>query len=361
MNAVTDSRPAILSPALQSLHAYHVQDAAGLIKLDAMENPWPWPQEMLEAWQSQLSEVPLNRYPNADAVELAGTIRTYDGLADSQATLLGNGSDELIQLLMMALRPNATVLTVEPGFVMYRQLATVCGIRYESVDLNADFSLPTDQLVKKIVQVKPELIFLAVPNNPSGNCFNAAELCRVIEAAPGLVVIDEAYAPFTTRSALPWLAEYSNLLVMRTLSKLGLAGLRLGYLYADEYWVSEFNKLRLPYNINALTQVTATFALTYKEELAQQAADIREERRSLSEALSALKGIEVFPSEANFILFRCQQHDAPVIHQGLRDAGVLIKCMHGAHPHLEQCLRVTVGTPDENIQFLNALEKLLAL
>lgn len=353
------NRAQILSPALAGLNAYHVQDAAGLVKLDAMENPWPWPAEMQREWLSLLANAELNRYPDPAASALAMSIRRYDQAHADQPILLGNGSDELIQLLMMAMRRGASVLTVEPGFVMYRQLATVCGLNYEAVDLADDFSLPGDALIERIQAVQPELVFLAVPNNPTANCFNGADLCRVIEAAPGLVVIDEAYAPFTERSALPWLAQYPNLIVMRTLSKLGLAGLRLGYLYGDEFWVGELNKLRLPYNINCLTQVTAQFALDYADELATQAEKICDERAALRTSLAAISGLEIFETEANFILFRSNEHSAVQLHAGLRAAGVLVKCMHGSHRLLNDCLRVTVGTPQENQQFIDALQGLL--
>jgi histidinol-phosphate aminotransferase len=229
-------------------------------------------------------------------------------------------------------------------------------MRYCGVPLRAgDFALDLPALRAAIAAHRPAVVFLAQPNNPTGNCFDEAALVEIIEAAPGLVVIDEAYAPFTDASLLPRVGEWPNLVVMRTVSKMGLAGLRLGYLAGPAAWVDELDKLRLPYNVNVLTQRAAELALRHKAVLDAQTAAIRAERGRLFDALAALPGVVPFPSEANFILARMPGARAGELHVALRERGVLVKSLHGAHPLLADCLRVTVGTPEENAAFVAAL------
>ena len=284
----------------------------------------------------------LKAYPVPDGIEL----------------LLGNGSDELIQTLALAARkPGAAVLGVEPSFVMFRMIATFAGTPYVGVELRDDYSLDIEKLLGAVERHRPGLIFIAYPNNPTGNLFDAGLIERVIEAAPGLVVIDEAYHGFSGESFLPRLAGYPNLLVMRTLSKLGLAGLRLGVLMGAERWIRQLDKLRLPYNVNTLTQLIAAVVLEYGSVLTDQAAAIKLERGRLLRELQRVPGVTAYPSDANFILFRISE--AERIFDGLKRRGVLIKSLHGSHRLLADCLRVTVGTPDENAAFLTALTQTL--
>jgi histidinol-phosphate aminotransferase len=275
--------------------------------------------------------------------------------------LLGNGSDELIQMLALALaRPGGRILSVEPGFVMYRMIALFAGMEYVGVPLcGEDFSLDLPAVLKTMDREQPAVTFLAYPNNPTGNLFDSTSIERIIEAAPGLVVIDEAYAPFTDRSFLPRVGRWPNLMVLRTVSKMGLAGLRLGYLVGPEEWLIEIDKTRLPYNINVLTQASAAFALRHKEVLDGQTIRIREDRTRLRDALSGIGGVYPYPSEANFILLRMPMGRAGEIFESLKASGVLVKNLDGAHPLLADCLRVTVGRPDENAAFLGALESAL--
>jgi histidinol-phosphate aminotransferase len=268
--------------------------------------------------------------------------------------LLGNGSDEIIQLLALAVaKPGAVLLSVEPSFVMYRMIASFVGMRYVGVPLADDFSLDLDATLVAIEREKPALVFLAYPNNPTGNLFDAEAVRRIIQAAPGLVVVDEAYYAFAGDSFIPRLAQYPNLLVMRTLSKSGLAGLRLGLLAGRDAWLTHVDKVRLPYNINVLTQLVAEQVMRHEALLAQQAAAIRAERTRLFAELGHMPGVRPFPSDANFILFRTAA--AEQVFNDLKRQGVLIKNLHGSHPALADCLRVTVGTPAENDRFLGAL------
>ncbi len=358
MNTLIDS---LVRPEIRRLKAYFVPEARGFIKLDAMENPYTWPESLRREWVQVLSRVDVNRYPDPQANALREILREALELPEEMGLILGNGSDELIQMLaLLVARPGRTVLSVDPGFVMYRLISRWAGLDYLGIPLKAaDFSLDKAALHQALVEHRPALLFLAYPNNPTGNLFESAALERLIEAAPGLVVLDEAYRPFTDQSFLPRLGDWPNLLVMGTLSKMGLAGLRLGFLAGPPDWLAELHKTRLPYNINVLTQVSAAFALKHRAVFAEQTQRIRQERERLFTALAQMQGIQPYPSEANFILLRVQTQPVPRLFASLKTKGILVKNLDGAHPLLEGCLRVTVGRPEENDAFLQALSSSL--
>lgn len=345
----------LLREEIRALHAYAVPDASGMVKLDAMENPYPLPVQLHADLARLVAQAPLNRYPDAASSALKSRLRIAMQIAPEMEILLGNGSDEIIQILALAVaKPGAVIMSLEPSFVMYKMIAAFAGLSYVGVPLAADFSLDVDALLESIAQHQPALLFIAYPNNPTGNLFPVADLERVLQAAPGLVVMDEAYHAFAEQSFMSSLPHYPNLLVMRTLSKLGLAGLRLGFLVGAPAWLNQLDKLRLPYNVNVLTQQIAERVLAEPTILQDQAAAIRAARADLSRALHALPGVEVFASDANFIL--CRVAEADKVFQGIKQRGVLIKNLNRAHPLLQGCLRVTVGTPNENQKFLTALQ-----
>lgn len=348
-------------PEIRSLSAYHVPDAAGMVKLDAMENPYTWPEALRREWQALLARVDVNRYPDPHAQALADRLRKAMGIPDGMALLLGNGSDEIIQMIALALSgPGRVVMSVAPDFVMYRMIATFCGMRYVGVPLReGDFSLDVPAFLQAMEEHQPAVVFLAYPNNPTGNSFDESDVIKVIKAAPGLVVVDEAYAPFADASFMNYLGQYDNLLVMRTVSKMGLAGLRLGLLAGPEAWLDEFDKVRMPYNINVLTQVSAEFALRHHSVFDEQTAAIRSQRGELLHSLSQLQGIHPYPSQANFILVRVPPGQAGIIFDGLKAKGVLVKLLHGNHPALQDCLRITVGKPEENRLLMEALRAIV--
>jgi histidinol-phosphate aminotransferase len=273
--------------------------------------------------------------------------------------VLGNGSDELISMILVACaRAGAVALAPEPSFVMYRVSAQLAGLRFVGVPLSPDgFTLDTPAMLAAIRRDQPAVIFIAYPNNPTGNCFDPGAIEQVLAAAPGLVVIDEAYQPFAQVSWMPRLAQYPNLLVMRTLSKLGLAGLRLGYLAGSPRWLDQFEKVRPPYNVSVLNQIAGEFALEHLDVLDDQARVLRAERERLAAALAVLPGFQVFESAANFVLVRVP--DSRLMHQQLREAGVLVKDAGTMHPMLANCLRLTVGTAEENASLLAALKQAL--
>jgi histidinol-phosphate aminotransferase len=357
---MTDKVTKWIRPPISALSAYHVPDASGLLKLDAMENPYRWPTPMIDEWLSVLKEVELNRYPDPDADELKALLRTSFSIPQHAAVLLGNGSDELIQMILMAVSgSDRVVMSVEPSFVMYRMIATFLDMPYVSVPLQEDFSLDKAAMLSAIQQHQPAVIFIAYPNNPTGNLFPEQDILDIISATDAIVVLDEAYFSFADATFMQRVMQYENLLVMRTVSKMGLAGLRLGYMAGNAALLNEFDKVRLPYNINVLTQASTQFALRHIDVLNQQTEQIKTDREALFQALSAIDGLTAYPSAANFILFRTAKGQAEKIFTGLREQQVLIKNMHKAGTALAECLRVTVGTAQENQQFLSALQRVL--
>ena len=356
----------VIREEVRALSGYHVADSAGLVKLDAMENPYGLPDDLKQKIAKLIGAAAINRYPDSQARDLRRALRKALAVPQCAELILGNGSDELIQVIAMAVaKPGAVLLAPEPGFVMYRIVANLCGMRYAGVPLAPDFSLDAPAMLAAIARHKPAAVFLAYPNNPTGNLFDAEVMTDILRMSSGLVVVDEAYHAFAGKSFMNRLGNFENLLVMRTLSKLGLAGLRLGIVAGKPELVAELDKVRLPYNVGMLTQLVAMEVLRHGKVLDAQAGAIRAERKRLSAALSKLPGVKTFPSAANFILFRLGgngaagrvsgEHAAGRVYAGIKSRGVLVKNLDGSHPHLANCLRVSVGTPPQNDLFLAAL------
>jgi histidinol-phosphate aminotransferase len=343
---------------------YHVADASGYIKLDAMENPYPLPEHLASELAGRLAGVALNRYPVASYASLKQRICQQLGVPAGYDVLLGNGSDELISILDMACARQdrrAVVLAPVPTFVMYARSAQFAGMDFVGVPLKEDLTLDLPAMLAAIAHHKPALVYLSYPNNPTGNLFDADAIVSIIEALgdTGIAVVDEAYEPFAQQSFMHRLPEFDNLLVMRTVSKLGLAGIRLGYMSAAPKLLEQLDKVRPPYNVNVLTQVAAEFALDHVDVLNSQAALLREQRRLLAAALAAIPGVHVFPSDANFILARVADADAANAY--LLSRKVLVKNVGKMHGVLANCLRITVSTPEENAAFLAAFQAALAV
>jgi len=338
---------------IQAINAYHVPASDDMIKLDAMESPFPLPDELIGQYLAYLADADLNRYPNPSADELRQTLRELMDIPADFGVLLGNGSDELIQLLALACETGDTILSIEPSFVMYGMIAKFTRLNYQGVNLDDNFEIDLSATLSAIKTHKPKLIFIAYPNNPTGNAFDRGAIETIITSTEAMVVLDEAYYAYADDSFLMDIAKYPNLVLLRTVSKIGFAGLRLGLLIGAKDTVSELDKLRLPYNINTLTQVSANFLLQEKEEIDKNAKAILIERSSLSAALSAIDGLTVYPSQANFILFRAPGANA--LFEALKAQGVLIKNLSAA-PGLTDCLRVTVGSAEENSQFIEIVK-----
>ncbi len=343
---------------VQSMHAYAVQDARGLLKLDAMENPFSLAPELQAALGSRLGALTLNRYPGDRGGDLQRALAVHAGMPAGYALMLGNGSDELISLLAMACDlPGAAILAPVPGFVMYAMSAQLQGLRFVGVPLSPDFELDLPAMLDAIAREKPAIVYLACPNNPTANLWDETAIEQIVTAQGaegGLVVIDEAYQPFAGRSYIDRIARHGHVLLMRTLSKFGLAGIRLGYLMGPSALIAEIDKVRPPYNISVLNCECALFALEHAEVFEQQAQEIRRQRARIVSALADMQGVKSWPSDANMILVRVP--DAKKTFEGMRARGVLIKNVSKMHSLLANCLRLTVGTADENTQMLAALE-----
>jgi histidinol-phosphate aminotransferase len=348
---------------VQGMHAYAIQPSAGLTKLDAMENPFRLPDALQRELGERLGQVAINRYPTTCVGDVIAALSRHVELPAGCALMLGNGSDEIISLLAMALDvPGASILAPVPGFVMYEVSARLQGLAFVGVALGADFELDLPAMLEAIARHRPAITYLAYPNNPTANLWDEGAVEAIVRAVgeqEGFVVFDEAYQPFSSRTWLPRIAEHGHVVVVRTLSKFGLAGVRLGYLAGPAAFVAEIDKVRPPYNIGALNAEATLFALEHADVFAAQARVLRAERARLQQALAALPGVRPYPSEANMILVRVPQ--AGRVFAALKAHGVLVKNVSEMHPLLADCLRLTVGTPEENAKLLEALAASLDL
>ena len=340
---------------IQSMQPYAIQPSAGLIKLDAMENPHRLSASLQVELGARLGALALNRYPAGRVDDLRLALANYAGMPDGFGIMLGNGSDELIALIAMACDvPGASILAPLPGFVMYEMSARLQGLNFVGVDLTPDFELDEKAMLEAIARHQPSIVYIAYPNNPTAKLWDDAVIDRIIAAAPGLVVIDEAYQPFSSRSYIDRVARHSHVLLMRTLSKFGLAGVRIGYMIGPKALVAEFDKVRPPYNISVLNCEAALFALEHSGTFAAQAGELLAQRTRIQVALAQLPGVKAWTSDANMILARVP--DAQKTFDGLKARAVLVKNVSRMHPLLANCLRLTVGTEGENTQLLSALK-----
>ena len=345
----------VIREDVRALHAYPVAAADGLIKLDLMENPYALPPALAQRLGERLGRVPLNRYPPGEPQAFKQRLAAWAGVPAGSRLLLGNGSDELINLLVLACaRPGAVMLAPWPGFSMYRLISAQYRCAFVGVDLRDDFTLDAPAMLAALERHRPAVVFLAYPNNPTGNCFDRAAIDAILDAAPGLVVVDEAYLPFAQQTWMDQLAYRPNLLILRTLSKLGLAGARLGYLCGAPQIIEQIDKLRPPFNVNVLTLAAVDFLLDHAAVLDGQAGAVRAERARLLQRLRGVAGVQAYDSDANFFLLRVA--DAAGVFAGLLQQGILVKDVSATHPLLHGCLRVTIGTPEENDRFLRALQ-----
>ncbi len=350
-----DRMQRVIRRDVQSMHGYAVQPSAGFVKVDTMENPFRLPEALQRELGARLGRVAINRYPAERTEDLRAALARHAGMPEDCALTLGNGSDELITMLSMACDvPGAVFMAPLPGFVMYAMSAQLQGIRFVGVPLTADFELDEAAMLVAIEQHRPSLIYLAYPNNPTANLWDDAVIDRIIAAAPGLVVMDEAYQPFAARDSMARLRRFPHVLLMRTMSKFGLAGVRIGYLIGRRELVGEIDKLRPPFNVSVLNAEAGMFALEHADEYARQAATIRAQRQRLADALHELPGVRPYPSEANMILARFP--DAAASFERLKQRRILVKNVSSLHPLLANCLRLTVGTPEENTLMIDALK-----
>ncbi len=345
------------------LKPYQVENIQCRIKLDAMENPYHLPESLMVKILEGVKRLEINRYPDPSASRLKNIISAQTGIS-TDSIIIGNGSDELIQMVLTVFGEEGDkVLFPAPTFSMYGIIAKSLSLKTEVIPLGEDWELPLDKFLHEIERIKPKVIFISYPNNPTGNCFDGESILKILERAQGIVVIDEAYYDFSKKTFLPYLKEYKNLIILRTLSKIGMAGLRVGYLMADKEICKELNKVRLPYNSNSVSQEIASIILENRAEINRQIEAIISERERLIDELKGIKDIKPFPSETNFILFKLVVSEASLtvkdgkeVFSTLADSGILVRNF-GSDSYLKDCLRVTVGTHKENNEFLDVIRK----
>lgn len=329
----------------------------GTVKLDAMENPFDLPAIVHERLSEEIRKLPLNRYPDGEARDLKKVLESVLNIPEERL-FLGNGSDEI--LLNIFLATPGPILLAEPTFSMYKILADVTRRTIIGVPLAPDLNLDTGKILESASKFSPSLIVLSHPNNPTGLGIGTGDVRNLCRGFPGGILIDEAYFPFSRETLLPLQEEFPNLMILRTLSKLGLAGLRLGILAAMPGIVRELDKVRLPYNMDVVTQKAAEVVCReFFNLLEEQAGWIIALRDQFASDLSAIQGVTPIPSKANFILIRLANADADNIHRLLLEEKILVRNVSHHHPLLEGCLRVTVGTRKENGLFLAALARIL--
>ena len=337
---------------IKNIDAYHVPVSKDMIKLDAMESPFGVPEDLNVEFLKCIEQSEVNRYPEADPSPLKGTLRSLMDIPDEFGILLGNGSDELIQLLALACSKDDLIMSFEPSFVMYELVSKYVNLEYFGVQLDSNFDINLSDALLIIEREKPKIIFIAYPNNPTGNCFDYDAIIEIIKSTNSMVILDEAYYAYSDKSFLSEISNFPNLLVLRTISKIGFAGLRLGLLIGDQETIAQLNKLRLPYNINALTQTSANFLLQDKQRIINNAQIIIEERRRLAHELSLFSKFKVYPSQTNFILVHSE--DAHSLHTALKENGILIKGFPKGSK-LSDFIRISVSEPVENNMLIDAI------
>lgn len=337
---------------IKNIDAYHVPVSKDMIKLDAMESPFGVPEDLKVEFLKCIEQSEVNRYPEADPSPLKDTLRSLMDIPDEFGILLGNGSDELIQLLALACSKDDLIMSFEPSFVMYELVSKYVNLEYFGVQLDSNFDINLSDALLIIEREKPKIIFIAYPNNPTGNCFDYDAIIEIIKSTNSMVILDEAYYAYSDKSFLSEISNFPNLLVLRTISKIGFAGLRLGLLIGDQETITQLNKLRLPYNINALTQTSANFLLQDKQRIINNAQIIIEERRRLAHELSLFSKFKVYPSQTNFILVHSE--DAHSLHTALKQNGILIKGFPKGSK-LSDFIRISVSEPVENNILIDAI------
>ncbi len=341
------------------LEEYKVMSSKNMVKLDAMENPFDLELNIKLSNSPVSAIINLNRYPDAACETIRSKLLKKYEINDKYDMIIGNGSDELIQLICLTfLKSENIILSPTPSFSMYQKISQVLGLRFEEVPLFEDFSLDINLMLKKIEELNPAVIFLAFPNNPTGNLWSKEDINLIIKKTNGVVVIDEAYGAFSGETFIKDIGKYNNLIIIKTFSKIGLAGIRLGYLFGDKYLIKQINKIRLPFNINSISQKISEISMENNVFLDKQCEQIVELRFSLINQMMKFDKIKVFDSRTNFILFKILKGSADDVFSRLLENNILIKNMSNT-PRLKNCLRVTVGTKKENDIFIKSLKNLI--
>ena len=341
-----------ISGSVSSISAYSVPRIDCSVRLDGNESPYDLEEKEKLALSERLAKLPVNRYPDPEALEVRTSLsRAVDFPVDG--ILLGNGSDEIIQMIVEAFGgKNGRVLVPSPTFSMYRLTSLILGRQVTEVELDENFDIDLERTLEAIRTQDPDIVFLATPNNPTGNSFSEEKVLEILEASGGAVVVDEAYCDFSKKSYIPHIDKYENLLVLRTMSKIGFAAARLGMFFAQPQVADEVNKARLPYNINSFSQHVMSFALENPEVVERKISLVLSERERVRASLERIEEIRVYPTDANFFLVRVP--DADFLFEELVRNDILVRRFKG-EGRLADCLRITVGTREENDRLTQAL------
>lgn len=344
----------LIRPQVRELKAYQVEEPPVEVKLHANESPFNLDKTIVAKISESIKNIEFNRYPDAGCEELRKLLAGQLGV-EKDRLILGNGSDELIQMIIMAFGGHGSPVVIPyPTFSMYRNIAFALGEDVKAVPLDKNFDLDGEAMVNE-VNKGPSVTFISYPNNPTGNCFDEKTIIDVIEASRGIVVIDEAYFDYNKKTFLDRLEKHPNMIILRTLSKIGMASLRLGILITSQEIAHALNRVRLPYNIGSLQQTAALIALKEREGIDRAIGTVIKERERVLNEMKKIKNIHIFRSDSNFILFRI--HDGEKVFGKLLEKGVLVRNLHHRGP-LENCLRVTIGDAGQNDSFLNIIKSL---
>ncbi len=344
---------------LAALEGYHSPQVATPVRLNTNESPFPPPETWRDDLAAEIERIEFNRYPDRGAAELRGALAELHGVG-AEEVFCANGSNEVLQCLLLGFGgPGRRALLFEPTYALHSHIARLTGTAVVAGGRGPDFRIDAAEAESRLAATRPEITFVCSPNNPTGAAERPEVVARIADAAPGLVVVDEAYGQFARTSALELRGpDRPGLVVVRTFSKTwAMAACRLGYLVADPAVVAGCEAVALPYHLSAFSQAAGVLALRYRREMEARVAAVAEERGRVSAALVDL-AVEWWPSDANFILFRPTGREAGAVWQGLLEAGVLVRDC-SSWDGLAGCLRVTVGTPAENDRFLEALGRSL--
>lgn len=347
----------LLRPEIRDLEEYHLAQHPHRIKLNQNENPYELPAEVKQEVLDRLAGASWSRYPAFVPEEHIALVASFAGWKPA-GTLLGNGSNDLLQLIFMAvLERGRTVVLSQPTFTLYKLLARGLGADVCEVAMTRDLRFDVGAIIEAARRTSAALIVLCSPNNPTGSCLTADEVRSVVESTEGLVVLDEAYVHFASGSLHALLNETDRVIILQTFSKaMGAAGLRFGYALAPVAIARELNKIKLPYSVNIFTLIGAEVFIRKWDIIRWWIGRITEERERVRAGLAAMTGVRVYPSEANFLLVEFLACPAREVFLALARKGILVRDVT-SYPMLNRCLRITVGTPEENTAVLTALQE----
>lgn len=345
---------------LKELKPYDPHELPYKVKLNANENPYGLPEEIIEEILSKTKNLEYSRYPNANSVKLSETVSSFWGL-NRDNIVIGNGSDELIDYLIKAFSEKGRrIITTAPSFAMYKIYSIINGSIFVQIPLGQNnFSLNEDKILEEAKKEDSSIVFIAYPNAPTGNYFAEDKIIKIIEESGCLVVVDEAYYEFGEKTFIPLISQYDNLVILRTFSKAySLASLRVGYLLSNPEIINEIRKVKSPFNVNTFSQLAAQVVFENKEILKDGIKKIIEERKKLINRINELSPFKAHPSQTNFVLVEVgSKENSDLVYNNLLKQGILVQTISDpAFSTSRYFLRITVGNEEENDILIKGLE-----